>query len=154
MLCPACDEYRFPRQSTTSVNRANDNAKDIEKARDNDKGIPEDTQQLTGRQRHQHPQSAPSKKCGECRSNVSGKDKAVQCEACDVWHHAKCCSIPDSVYDFLGSQEGRGIHWFCKNCDKAAGKILLRMSEMQAKQDRMEQTCLRLKTSSTRSEWI
>jgi len=51
MLCPACNEYRFPRQSTTSVNRANDNAKDIEKARDNNKGIPEDTQQLTGRQK-------------------------------------------------------------------------------------------------------
>ena len=131
MLCPSCDEYRFPRQITTAANKD-----DTAKSRENDKVTSKDTQQSTGRQRASA--SAPSVKCGECSNNVSSRDKGVQCEACDTWHHTRCCSIPDPVYDFLGSQNGSGMHWFCKYCDKAAGKILTRMSAMQGRQDKME----------------
>ena len=39
--------------------------------------------------------------CAVCSKPVKVNQRAVQCDYCDRWHHARCCEISDAVYDAL-----------------------------------------------------
>ena len=39
--------------------------------------------------------------CKICAKNVHDKDKAVQCDLCELWIHIKCNNLNDLNYRYL-----------------------------------------------------
>ena len=52
---------------------------------------------------------------------VTNKEKAIQCEICEVWWHCKCEKISDEGYTLLNCEN---IHWFCGACNGGVGRML------------------------------
>ena len=57
----------------------------------------------------------PRSPCGICHKNVNKNQKAIQCNECNFWFHAKCEKISDLEYKILCDQPDN-IPWFCVNC--------------------------------------
>ena len=51
--------------------------------------------------------------CRICAKNVSDKDKAVQCDLCELWVHIKCNDRNYLGYRYL---ENSYESWYCKEC--------------------------------------
>ena len=83
--------------------------------------------------------------CGKCSLAVSGRDKGVLCEICEVWFHAKCQGISDEAYKIL--QKEQSLHWYCKGCEKGMAKILETVTRIQKRQDQLEDEMLKMVTS-------
>ena len=59
-----------------------------------------------------------------CGVQVVTGDKAVQCDRCHLWFHAKCQSIPKVAHDALVKY--KCLSWLCTNCKailKAGGDL-------------------------------
>ena len=54
--------------------------------------------------------------CGLCRDGVQRKDKALQCDLCEKWHHCKCTSVTEQAYNFY--QNNDKLPWVCNKCIK------------------------------------
>ncbi|WAR31900.1 FUT1-like protein [Mya arenaria] len=54
--------------------------------------------------------------CGNCQTPVAWTCKGVQCDMCNVWFHANCQNIDESMYDRLGNSSGVGV-WKCTICE-------------------------------------
>ena len=76
--------------------------------------------------------------CGSCKQKVNSKEKAVECEICQLWYHTRCEKINDGTYKIL--QEDNGIHWYCEGCNKGIAKVLLALANLQKRQDKVEET--------------
>ena len=63
---------------------------------------------------------------------VGDKDTCVFCEICELCYHCHCQVIPEAMYNVL-SQHNAELHWFCKNCNIEAGKLLLTISKINTK---------------------
>ena len=48
-----------------------------------------------------------------CNKPVKVNQRAVQCDYCDRWHHARCCEINNAVYDALANSS---CIWICCDC--------------------------------------
>ena len=44
-----------------------------------------------------------TKECVVCNKPVKVNQRAVRCDYCDRWHHARCCEINNAVYDALAN---------------------------------------------------
>lgn len=75
-------------------------------------------------------------KCGACKKVVAVSDNGVMCEVCEVWFHSKCQNLSEDTYRLLSQDK---IHFFCGNCDKAVGKILKSLTELNLRQEKLEQ---------------
>ena len=55
----------------------------------------------------------PKFPCKICAKNVNDKDKAVQCDLCELWIHIRCSNL-----DYLDSRCLRncGESWYCTEC--------------------------------------
>ena len=54
--------------------------------------------------------------CRICEKNVSDKDKAVQCELCELWVHIKCNNLNYLDYGYL---QNSNESWYCTEyCSK------------------------------------
>lgn len=66
--------------------------------------------------------------CGICSVTMTKKDKALQCELCELWYHTSCENLDDDTYDLImkdSKKEVPLIHWYCsKQCNKVASKYL------------------------------
>ena len=51
--------------------------------------------------------------CAVCAKPVKSNQKAIQCDYCDRWHHARCCNINNLVYDALANSS---CMWICCDC--------------------------------------
>ena len=51
--------------------------------------------------------------CSICAKNVNGKDKAVQCDLCELWIHIKCNNLNYLDYRYL---QNCGESWYCIEC--------------------------------------
>ena len=51
--------------------------------------------------------------CRICAKNVSDKDKAVQCDLCELWVHIKCNDRNYLGYRYL---ENSYESWYCIEC--------------------------------------
>lgn len=69
--------------------------------------------------------------CGFCHKTVCSTDKAVLCEYCKLWFHISCESVPEGVYEYLGS---RGVHWFCRGCDSKFSEMLRGLQKVEEQQ--------------------
>lgn len=52
--------------------------------------------------------------CGFCEKPCKSNQKAVVCDECNQWFHAKCMGISDESYHQLGNSS---TSWFCTNCN-------------------------------------
>ena len=48
-----------------------------------------------------------------CVKNVSDKDKAVQCDLCELWVHIKCNNLSNLDYRYL---QNSNESWYCIEC--------------------------------------
>ena len=71
-------------------------------------------------------------KCdAECPEGVP----AMQCDLCDLWHHAKCEDVSNEAYKAIGVA---GVRWFCKRCDKFACAFMSNLQKLSDRQDKLE----------------
>ncbi len=49
--------------------------------------------------------------CGVCSKEV--KNNGIQCDSCDKWYHAKCCSVSKNMFNILANSS---CVWICCNC--------------------------------------
>ena len=63
------------------------------------------------------------RKCGVCDLSVNRNDSFIDCDACKIPHHKKCCKLPDAVYSAVSSNKGL-VKWFCRLCDSHVADIL------------------------------
>ena len=55
----------------------------------------------------------PKFPCRICEKNVSDKDKAVQCDLCELWVHIKCNKLNYLDYRYL---QNSNESWYCLKC--------------------------------------
>ena len=55
----------------------------------------------------------PKFPCKICAKNVHDKDKAVQCDLCELWIHIKCNNLNYLDYRYL---QNRDEPWYCIEC--------------------------------------
>ena len=55
----------------------------------------------------------PKFPCMICIKNVSDKDKAVQCDLCELWVHIKCNNLNYLDYRYL---QNSNESWYCIEC--------------------------------------
>ena len=55
----------------------------------------------------------PKFPCKICAKNVSEKDKAVQCDLCELWVHIKCNNLNYLDYRYL---QNSNESWYCIEC--------------------------------------
>ena len=54
--------------------------------------------------------NCPKFPCRICVKNVSDKDKAVQCDLCELWVHIKCNNLNYLDYRYL---QNSNKSWYC-----------------------------------------
>jgi hypothetical protein len=74
--------------------------------------------------------------CG-CGKRVEDVDNGLQCEICEFWFHTKCEKVSNETYKSI--QDNESIHWFCKDCNKGAAKVLRMVSKLQERQEKLEE---------------
>ena len=55
----------------------------------------------------------PKFPCRTCTKNVHDKDKAVQCDLCELWIHIKCNNLNYLDYRYLQNCDES---WYCIEC--------------------------------------
>ena len=58
--------------------------------------------------------------CAVCGKPVKVNQRAVQCDYCDRWHHARCCEINNAVYDTLTNSS---CVWICLGSISAVSRV-------------------------------
>lgn len=77
-------------------------------------------------------------KCGHCKVVITDEDKAAACEVCDTWYHIKCEELPDSVYEYMGTEKGmRKILWYCTYCSRGSVKLHNRVKKIECNQENL-----------------
>ncbi|KAK3084155.1 hypothetical protein FSP39_009144 [Pinctada imbricata] len=56
----------------------------------------------------------PKHPCQICHRAVTWKDKAVSCDDCEMWYHAKCMNMSSIMYNCLKSPN---LSWHCVACE-------------------------------------
>ena len=65
---------------------------------------------MNNRKGSQREQDKEYGKCGWCGKVVGKKDNGIECELCEIWHHAECVDMSDEVYKVASRCEA--LHWF------------------------------------------
>lgn len=52
--------------------------------------------------------------CGKCSSPVTDDQNGLQCDTCNMWFHAPCQRVGNSLYDYLSNSN---CSWHCTTCD-------------------------------------
>ena len=69
--------------------------------------------------------------CGSCQESVTQRQKGIQCNFCDKWHHCKCQKVPDDVYNILKSKESCHVVWYCAPCKVNIHGTIKRVSQLE-----------------------
>ena len=51
--------------------------------------------------------------CADCTTKVTQSSKAVQCQFCDRWTHARCVDIFDELYSLRTQYSRSNLTYFC-----------------------------------------
>lgn len=54
--------------------------------------------------------------CTACDVKVTRASKALHCQGCEQWTHARCTGVPDKLYDLLLELEIPNLPYICKLC--------------------------------------
>ena len=83
--------------------------------------------------------------CMECKMEVKGRDKGVNCETCENWFHIQCQEISIETYNVMMMEESKVLHWFCSSCEAetlSVGKVI---HSIKIRQDNIEKDLSSLK---------
>ena len=75
-------------------------------------------------------------KCPDCTLDVTDPDKsrtskAVKCDLCSNWYHAKCQKVSDQIYKAINSKEGQtSLYWMCGHCFQPGQGLMNKMAEI------------------------
>lgn len=105
-----------------------------------DKGVDVNTAESSG----PDPTQTIMDKCGTCSKAVLDSENGLGCEICGIWYHAKCQLVQDALYKLLGQYKD-DVHWYCKACQAAAGKLFAMLLQIQKRMDKLEQDQIRMK---------
>ena len=72
--------------------------------------------------------------CFACNKTVSSKDKALQCDCCNYWHHIACEQVTISTYKNLIGMKECGVKWYCRKCNLGVQCVLTQIVLLNAKQ--------------------
>ena len=72
--------------------------------------------------------------CFACNKTVSSKDKALQCDCCNYWHHIACEQVTISTYKNLIGMKESGVKWYCRKCNVGVQCFLTQIVLLNAKQ--------------------
>lgn len=79
--------------------------------------------------------------CPDCQKPCIDSDKAIECEFCERWFHAKCQKVSDSLYQAIVDDSKAGtqmIHWYCNSsCNFFAKKFMNNMFDLKKGLDRV-----------------
>ena len=88
MLCPSCEEFRFPNLEKAGTSKEKDKTRNNDRVRAKDREVSKinrpprnevaDTSKVVKEELN---------KCGDCGKTVLKKDNGVLCEVCDSWLH-------------------------------------------------------------------
>ena len=92
---------------------------------------------------HDKDQGEETTKCGRCDKEVAeNKDKALQCELCDLWFHISCQAVCDSLYEVIRDERLKAtplVSWYCiPSCRRTADKFLKGARQLQADVDKLQ----------------
>ena len=54
--------------------------------------------------------------CTDCTTKVTQSSKAVQCQLCDRWTHARCVNISDELYSLPTQYSRSNLSYSCYDC--------------------------------------
>jgi len=98
-------------------------------------------------------------RCAECKEEVKGNDKAVDCDICGKWIHIKCRKLSNVLYGELKkattvTSTCPGIKFLCQSCDRIFEKFRNNMKQIVEKQLEMErkQETLLMNLADTKKE--
>lgn len=84
-------------------------------------------------------------KCTDCNKAVGEKENGMQCDSCEGWFHAKCEKVTEDAYHVFGQYQDT-VHWYCSQCSKGVNKLFKAITQMNARQDKLEQDMVNLGT--------
>lgn len=87
--------------------------------------------------------------CRRCEDRISASDKAVLCDICKLWFHKDCEGLNEELYAALnkfGHKGSQDIPWQCKICKRYASGLIVEITKMKQKQDKMEAKLLEIET--------
>ncbi|PIK40266.1 hypothetical protein BSL78_22886 [Apostichopus japonicus] len=93
--------------------------------------------------------------CGRCEDRMSASDKAVLCDICKLWFHKDCEGLNEELYAALnkfGHKGSQDIPWQCKICKRYASGLILEITKMKQKQDKMEVKLLEIENKTKEAE--
>lgn len=98
--------------------------------------------------------------CPDCKADVidpetSRHSKAVKCDLCSNWYHAKakCQNVEDPIYKAINSKEGQmSLYWICKHCFQPGRGIMNKMAEIVTKLNEYEDRFKTLENKEKDSE--
>ena len=56
----------------------------------------------------------PTFPCGKCSSLVTDDHQGLRCDTCNIWFHAPCQRVGNTLYDYLSNSN---CSWHCTKCD-------------------------------------
>jgi hypothetical protein len=80
-------------------------------------------------------------RCGECKKMVSRNDKGITCELCETLFHCKCQDNSEEAFKVLSHDR---FHFYSGRYDKVVGKILKSVSELNLRQDKLEEKVVKV----------
>ena len=72
--------------------------------------------------------------CFACNKTVNNKDKALQCDCCNYWHHITCEKVSLLTYKNLVSMKESGVKWYCRKCNLGVQCVLTQIVLLNQKQ--------------------
>lgn len=72
--------------------------------------------------------------CFSCNKTVSDKDRALQCDCCNYWHHITCEKVSVLTYKNLTSMKESGVKWYCRKCNLGVQCVLSQIVLLNQKQ--------------------
>ena len=76
--------------------------------------------------------------CFACSKAVTDKDKALQCDCCNYWHHINCEKVSALTYKNLISMKESGVKWYCRKCNVGVQCVLTQIVILNQKQKETE----------------
>ena len=91
--------------------------------------------------------------CGTCSETVIKKDRALQCDLCQLWHHIECETVSNQMYrliqEMANEDNASCLHCYCRKCNIIAKGFMSGMTQLQERQTVLEDKVVQLEGNLT-----
>jgi phosphopantetheine adenylyltransferase len=89
--------------------------------------------------------------CKGCRNKAKKGDIGLICELCNNWYHCACEDVQEEAYKLLKTTP-KGIHWYCRACDRGVSTILKSLVTIEERQNKAEMEITQIKEDVEQSK--